>query len=164
MTVNLIISQVETQMINDQVTIGNLDTTTHLIVNNGQTIMLGGILFQNDSIIKRKIPLLGDIPIVGELFKHTEKQVANDELLCFITPYVIDSERLDAIPADGDTDSQLQQPFERMEKISGQLDEAMEWLSTEIGEEITDETLPAQDTAPAEVDVIIEAESDKPQQ
>lgn len=164
MTVNLIISQVETEMINEQVAIGNLDTTTHLIINNGQTIMLGGILFQNDSIIKRKMPLLGDIPIVGELFKHTEKQVANDELLCFITPYVIDSERLDAIPAEGDSEEQLKQPFQRMEKIKGQMDKAMDWLSEEIGEERTDKVISDPDAAPADVDVVIEAGSDKTQQ
>ena len=166
MTVNLIISQVGAEEINEQVTISNLDTTTHLIVHNGQTIMLGGILFQNDTIIKRKVPLLGDIPVVGELFKHTEKQVANDELLCFITPYVIDSDRLDDIPADGDTEAQLQQPIRKMKKIRGQMDRAMEWLSTEIGEESTYDynTLPDQDSFPDEVEVVIEAESDEPQQ
>ena len=162
MTVNLIISQVETEMINDQVAIGNLDTTTHLIVNNGQTIMLGGILFQSDSDIKRKVPLLGDIPVIGGLFRHTEKQASNDELLCFITPYVIDSESLDAIPADGDTEAQLKQPFQRMKNIRGQMDKAMDWLSEEIGEERTDEV--SSGAAPADVDVVIEAESDKTQQ
>ena len=139
MTINLGISGVEAERINDEIAISNLDTTTHLIVNNGQTIMMGGILFQKESTIKRKVPFLGDIPILGELFKHTEKQLSNDELLCFVTPYVIDSNSLNAIPVDTDTTAQLERPFRKMEKIRGHLDEAMRWLGEEIGEEYYDE-------------------------
>lgn len=135
MTINLIISQVEPERINDQVAVSNLDTTTHLIVNDGQTIMLGGILFQNESNVKRKVPLLGDVPIMGELFKHSEKQLSNDELLCFVTPYVIDSDNLNAIPADKDTKKQLEEPLKKMQEIRGNLDKAMEWLSSEVKEE-----------------------------
>jgi general secretion pathway protein D len=132
MTINLIISQVDAELINEEIAVSNLDTTTHLIINNGQTVMLGGILFQKDSTIKRKVPLLGDIPVVGNLFRHTEKQLTNDELLVFVTPYVIDADSLNAIPVDTDTDAQLQEPFRKMEKIRRQLDKSMDWLATEI--------------------------------
>jgi len=139
MTVNLIISQVDAERINDEIAVSNLDTTTHLIINNGQTVMLGGILFQNDSTVKRKVPLLGDIPVIGNLFRHTEKQLANDELLVFVTPYVIDANSLDTIPVDTDTDTQLREPFRRMKEIRGQLDKAMDWLATEIDEDDYDD-------------------------
>ena len=60
-----------------------------MIVNDGQTILISGILFQKESEIETKIPLLGDIPLLGELFKHYDTQLSNEELLAFITPYVI---------------------------------------------------------------------------
>ena len=59
-------------MINSQPVRTELDTTTNMVVQDGQTIMLGGMLFQEDSRIKRKIPLLGDLPLVGGLFRHKQ--------------------------------------------------------------------------------------------
>jgi type II secretory pathway component GspD/PulD (secretin) len=52
--------------------------------------MLGGILFQQDQVIKRGVPGLSDIPILGGLFSHKEKTLVNNELIVFITPYVFD--------------------------------------------------------------------------
>jgi general secretion pathway protein D len=88
--INLIVEQVEPQLINTQVATNKLDTLTHMIVKDGETIMLGGILFQTDSKIHRKIPLLGDLPLIGAVFNHWDVQVANSELLVFITPYVVE--------------------------------------------------------------------------
>ena len=172
MTLNLIISQVEPDPVNGQLATSNLDTTTHLIVNNGQTVMLGGILFQNDSEIKRKVPLLGDIPVIGNLFRHTEKQLTNDELLVFVTPYVIDADSLDAIPADADTDTQLQEPFRKMEEIRRQLDKAMDWLATEIDEDDYDDDTQSDQSDSDDTnkdqsqtgDAIIEIKTDEPQE
>jgi general secretion pathway protein D len=59
-TLNLEISQ----PMGDDVT-NKLNTTTQIIVNDGETIMLGGILYQTENDIRTKVPLLGDIPIVG---------------------------------------------------------------------------------------------------
>ncbi|MCK4960073.1 MAG: hypothetical protein KAT00_11750, partial [Planctomycetes bacterium] len=50
MSINLIISQVSTDDVNGEIATNKLDTTTHVIVNDGETILLGGILFQTDSI------------------------------------------------------------------------------------------------------------------
>jgi len=52
--------------------------------------MLGGILFQTDSKILRKVALLGYIPLLGELFRHHEIEKSNSEMIVFITPYVIE--------------------------------------------------------------------------
>ncbi|MHC4855911.1 MAG: secretin N-terminal domain-containing protein, partial [Planctomycetota bacterium] len=90
-TINLNISQVLPEIINGNIATSKLDTTTHVIVQDGETIMLGGILFQNDSNIERKVPLLGDLPILGGAFKHNETEVTNNELLMFITPYVVEN-------------------------------------------------------------------------
>ena len=100
MTINLNISQIETALINGQNTRKNLDATTHLIVSDGQTIMMGGILFQNDEKTVSKIPLLGDIPLLGALFSHTGTDLTNSELLVFVTPYVFDESRRKGIPVE----------------------------------------------------------------
>ncbi|MCD6393533.1 MAG: type II secretion system protein GspD [Planctomycetes bacterium] len=160
MTINLIISQVDAEEINDEVAVSNLDTTTHLIINNGQTIMLGGILFQNESSVKRKVPLLGDIPVIGNLFRHTETDLTNDELLVFVTPYVIDANSLEVLPVDTDTDAQLHEPFRKMEKIRGQLDKAMDWLAAEIDENDYDDD--TNEDEPQGDDAIIEIKTDEP--
>jgi general secretion pathway protein D len=123
MTINLEISEISTDEVNGQVVINKLDTTTSLIVNDGQTILLGGILFQNDSLVERKIPLLGDIPIIGGLFRHEETVRRNNELLAFVTPYVIDANSLEAIPAQQDTFQEVERTRRKMEDVVGQLNE-----------------------------------------
>ena len=123
MTINLEISEISTDEVNGQVVINKLDTTTSLIVNDGQTILLGGILFQNDSLVERKIPLLGDIPIIGGLFRHEETVRRNNELLAFVTPYVIDANSLEAIPAQQDTFREVDRTRRKMEDVVEQLNE-----------------------------------------
>ena len=68
-----------------------------MIVQNGDTLILGGILFETDQIDTNKIPLLGDIPIVGMAFRHDEVSKSTNELMIFLTPHVIDKapEKLD---------------------------------------------------------------------
>ena len=67
------------------------ETTTHVIVNNGQTVMISGIVRQEDFDEVRKLPGLGDLPLLGPLFRSTDRAVRNRELVVFITPTVIES-------------------------------------------------------------------------
>ncbi|MCP3905960.1 MAG: hypothetical protein GY715_20235 [Planctomycetes bacterium] len=67
------------------------ETRTHVVVKDGQTIVMSGIMREEESKITRKIPLLGDIPIIGELFKSRENAVTKTELVAFVTPYVVDN-------------------------------------------------------------------------
>lgn len=60
--------------------------TTQVVVNNHQTIVLGGILETAHARQQESIPIMGDIPIVGVLFQHHEKLTTQQELLIFITP------------------------------------------------------------------------------
>jgi hypothetical protein len=62
-----------------------------MIVQDSQTILLGGMLFQEDSRTNRKVPFLGDLPLIGFLFRHKQDVEANSELLIFVTPYVIEA-------------------------------------------------------------------------
>jgi len=64
-------------------------TKSRITVKNGQTIVLSGILTQQESTIRRRIPLLGDIPIIGELFTSRDNETTNSELFAFITPTVV---------------------------------------------------------------------------
>jgi type IV pilus assembly protein PilQ len=66
---------------------------TEVLVENGGTVVIGGIYEQNDRIDTTKIPLLGDIPFLGWLFKTQSTQTGKTELLVFITPRVV-NERL----------------------------------------------------------------------
>jgi type II secretory pathway component GspD/PulD (secretin) len=52
--------------------------------------MLGGMLFEKDTAVKRKLPLLGDLPLVGGLFQHNDVVQSNSELIVFVTPFVMD--------------------------------------------------------------------------
>lgn len=62
---------------------------TNVLVNNGQTIVLGGIYQQDKKNVLSRVPFLGDLPFVGSLFRSTKVSVRNEELLIFITPKII---------------------------------------------------------------------------
>lgn len=65
------------------------ETTTQITLVDGRTFLISGILRQADTQVIRRIPGLGDIPGLGEVFKHRETAKVNTELLVFLTPYVI---------------------------------------------------------------------------
>ncbi len=65
------------------------EITTQVLVNDGQTVVLGGILQTTSSNVANKVPWLGDIPVLGHLFKNTDRTNNKDELLVFITPKII---------------------------------------------------------------------------
>jgi type IV pilus assembly protein PilQ len=70
-------------------TIDKKEITTQILVENGDTAVLGGVYEQtirNDII---KVPFLGDLPVVGSLFRRTVRQDDKTELLIFITPRII---------------------------------------------------------------------------
>jgi general secretion pathway protein D len=67
------------------------ETSTQIIVRNGQTVVISGILRDEESRIDRKVPLLGDVPLFGELFKSREYGTTRTELLAFITPVIVDN-------------------------------------------------------------------------
>jgi type IV pilus assembly protein PilQ len=66
---------------------------TQVRVNNGETLVLGGIFDGSEIATTSKVPMLGDVPLLGNLFKSTTKDNSKTELIIFITPRIID-ERL----------------------------------------------------------------------
>ena len=65
---------------------------TSLSLADGQSMLLGGLISSSKTDAKTKIPLLGDIPVVGRAFQNRRKQGTRTELLMVITPYVIEDE------------------------------------------------------------------------
>lgn len=63
--------------------------TTQVLVNNGDTVVLGGVYQTTRSTSVRKVPLLGDIPGLGILFRNTQEQSDKRELLVFVTPKIL---------------------------------------------------------------------------
>jgi type IV pilus assembly protein PilQ len=61
---------------------------TNVVVENGGTVVLGGIYTQEERNDVTKVPFLGDIPLFGNLFKSTGKSNNKTELLIFITPKI----------------------------------------------------------------------------
>lgn len=62
---------------------------TQVLVENGGTVVIGGIFEQNDRVDETKVPVLGDIPYMGNLFKTRTRSSSKTELLVFLTPKVV---------------------------------------------------------------------------
>ena len=78
------------------------EAQTTVSVKDGETVILGGIINKQVTTTVNKIPLLGDLPILGSLFRSTSKDVNKTELLMFMTPHVVSSVE-DARKLTGDT-------------------------------------------------------------
>ncbi len=69
--------------------INKKQVTTTVLVENGGTVVIGGVYTQDTTDSSSKVPLLGDIPVLGWLFKNNTKTDAKKELLIFITPKIL---------------------------------------------------------------------------
>jgi len=75
--------------------------STTVIVEHAQTVMIGGLIRDNVILTQRKIPLLGDIPYLGWLFRFSTRRVEKTNLLIFLTPHILhDADDLSAIKAN----------------------------------------------------------------
>lgn len=88
--INTILEGVKTT----QTTSGNADTSkkeinTTAILNNGESVIIGGLIQNKTESTKQKVPFLGDIPILGELFKNSSEDYVKNNLVIIITPYLI---------------------------------------------------------------------------
>ena len=75
-------------------------TDTTLRVRDGQTIIIGGLRKSEPSVVESKIPILGDIPLIGVLFRKVDTDIVESELGVFITPHIYTDGKL--------TDEQLE--------------------------------------------------------
>ena len=65
---------------------------TNVLVDNGETIVLGGVFERERNTKKEQVPWLGDLPILGNLFKNDARMETNQELLIFVTPRILQQE------------------------------------------------------------------------
>ena len=79
----------------DATVIAKRSAQTRVAINNGQTIIIGGFISSRDETREDKVPILGDIPLLGFLFRNTVKEKRTKELLMFLTPTVLrDAEKV----------------------------------------------------------------------
>jgi general secretion pathway protein D len=71
--------------------INHRQATTTVSINNGETIILGGIIRNTLTQTENKIPILGDIPFFGNLFKSSSRTAGQTELMVFLTPHIVRS-------------------------------------------------------------------------
>ncbi|NNE43437.1 MAG: hypothetical protein HKN12_04460 [Gemmatimonadetes bacterium] len=70
------------------------EAQTRVIVKNGQTAVIGGLIRSNESSVQTGVPFLMDIPLVGYLFRSTNKVKEERELLIFVTPTIIEPDNV----------------------------------------------------------------------
>ncbi|WP_306143127.1 type II secretion system secretin GspD [Roseibium sp. MMSF_3412] len=73
----------------DSPTIRQRKVTTTVVVNDGDSLALGGLIQKKDELVRSHVPVLGDVPIVGNLFKNKQDTEQRTELLILITPHVV---------------------------------------------------------------------------
>ena len=88
----------------------NRDAVTSVRVKDGETMVLGGIMTDQTVVTENKVPILGDIPLIGFLFNSSDTITQKNELLIFLTPHIIDNAK-----ESGDTIRSMER---RMEKIA----------------------------------------------
>jgi type IV pilus assembly protein PilQ len=75
--------------INGNPTLITQQATTQVLVTDGGTVVIGGVIQTQNSLSIAQVPVLGDIPYLGNLFKHRTVNTSNQELIFFITPRIV---------------------------------------------------------------------------
>jgi type IV pilus assembly protein PilQ len=77
------------EQVNGNPALNTEQATTQVLVTDGGTVVIGGVIQTNNSVNVTQVPLLGSIPWLGNLFKHTSVATSNQELIFFITPRIV---------------------------------------------------------------------------
>jgi type II secretory pathway component GspD/PulD (secretin) len=86
----------------------NMASST-VAVRNNQVLMIGGLKFNREMKVREKVPLLGDIPLLGKAFQSNRKEVVESELILFLQPSIVEDSqtqtqeaRIDKDPGSGE--------------------------------------------------------------
>jgi type II secretory pathway component GspD/PulD (secretin) len=63
--------------------------STTVRVKDGETFTIGGLSVQQEIVVQKKVPLLGDIPLLGAIFRYEEKSMRDNQIVIFITPHIL---------------------------------------------------------------------------
>ncbi len=88
-TVHTEVSNMSGETINDMPIIATRRADSVVTLENGSTMIIGGLMDSSERKVVTKIPLLSKIPIIGEFFKHTSKSRTKQELVILVTPYIV---------------------------------------------------------------------------
>ena len=91
MDVDVTKDSVGTLLTNAGYTINTKHVQTQVKIENGGTVVIGGIYQEESQNAENKVPLLGDVPVLGYLFKTKNKTINKTELLIFLTPHLLDA-------------------------------------------------------------------------
>ncbi len=72
--------------------LSNESATTNVLIKDGDTLVIAGLIKDKTTDIKKKVPILGDVPILGLAFQKSEKTIEKTDLMVFITPHIITPE------------------------------------------------------------------------
>ena len=89
-TVHTEVSNMTGQAVNGQPIVSTRRADSVIDLQSGSTMIIGGLMDSSESKSVSKIPLLGDIPIIGEFFKYNSKRRDKRELIILVTPYIVD--------------------------------------------------------------------------
>ena len=104
--------------------INKTSAETVVVTPDKTTVVIGGLMQKQDSSQVSKVPLLGDIPLVGNLFKRTTKTSAKTELVIFLTPYIVEgTDRLESLSVDDVNRTDLPQQAFTPKDVSQYLDD-----------------------------------------
>lgn len=98
---------------------------TSVLVDNGEIVVLGGLLDQNERVTTEKVPLLGDIPVVGSLFSSEQRQRENTNLMIFIRPVIVGSADAARSITQPELDRMLKQHRQATDGQPGVLDDVL---------------------------------------
>ena len=124
MEVEILLSNVAAGSFNGNPTIDRRQTNTNVTVKNGQTIVISGIRREQETTIDRRLPFLGDIPLLGAAFSSTERAKEVVELVVFLVPVVVEN------PDANDTNFNLTER-DRLQRLQEPLDKSSEVLLKE---------------------------------
>lgn len=77
---------------NDEQGIDSSSVVTQVLVDDGETVVLGGVFEQTTTQTVSKVPVLGDLPVIGRAFRHDKKSIEKRELLIFVTPRIVNEQ------------------------------------------------------------------------
>ncbi|MBN1793355.1 MAG: secretin and TonB N-terminal domain-containing protein [Candidatus Omnitrophica bacterium] len=90
---------------------------TKVQIADGETVVIGGLINQTDTDDEKKIPILGEIPILGHLFKKTEKGKTKTDLIIFITAHILDTDTHRAFTEKAILATEIPEEFPQFEAI-----------------------------------------------
>lgn len=99
------------------------EVTTSMLVESGQTVFIGGLITRNQGKTREGIPILGDLPGIGQLFSNKLITSQNTELVVLVTPYLIDNDR---VPLDGGNAAKVETLAQELEQTPRDIDEVLD--------------------------------------